>query len=184
MAAKKAVIFIDNGYFIKLCWDMKRTRTSFEKITKYIAKKSGVKDFDVYIYDCMPYQSRSPTTREGQMFARKDKFFTALRKKGFIIRFGKLQKYHNKYKQKRVDTLWTADVSKLVIAKKINKAIIISGDSDFVPGVEVANSAGVDTILFYGESKNTSASRELRKICKKSYKLTLGIFDRCQMGEF
>ena len=70
---------------------MKRTRTSFEKITKYIAKKSGVSDFDVYIYDCMPHQSHSPTRREREMFARKDKFFTTLRKKGFIIRFGKLQ---------------------------------------------------------------------------------------------
>ena len=143
MISKKAAIFIDNAYFSKICLHFGRPKTCFEKFTNYIASKSEIENFDVYIYDCMPYQSKKPTRKERMRYANKDKFFAAMRKKGFIVRLGKLQRFGTTFKQKKVDTLWTVDISRLAFTKEIDTAILISGDSDFVPGLQAAKSAGV-----------------------------------------
>ena len=182
MQPRKTAIFIDNGYFSKLCIGFGRKDTCFKKITDYIAKENNVADFVVYIYDCMPHQSKKPTRRERELYAKKDRFFSSMKKKGFIIRLGKLQKLPGKkFKQKKVDTLWTADISRLVYTKEIGKAILISGDSDFIPGVEIAKSVCIPTILWYGDTSRTTTSRELRKICDEKYQITKSILDKCKL---
>ena len=42
--------------------------------------------------------------------------------------------------------MFTVDLTQLSMSKKIDRAIIVSGDSDFVPAVEVANRNKIETI--------------------------------------
>jgi|GEM_PF-3888112 len=50
-----------------------------------------------------------------------------------------------KYKQKRVDNLLTVDLTRAIWKDNISEAILIIGDSDFVPAVEEANRAQILT---------------------------------------
>lgn len=180
MNSNKAAICIDNGYFGKLCKD-KSFDVYFPKFVEHIAKKNNLKDYTPYIYDCMPHQSAIPTPEESERYAKKDRFFSSLKKKGFVIRLGKLQRVsRSDFKQKKVDTLWTADISRLSYTKDIDTVVIVSGDSDFIPGIDIAHSVGVHTILWYGESENIGTSLDLIKTCKEVHKITDDILNECR----
>ena len=93
---------------------------------------------------------------------------------------GKLQKLSKtEFKQKKVDTLWTADISRLAFTKEIDTVVIVSGDSDFIPGVHAAQSAGVHTILWYSKSQNTGTSFDLIKTCDETHKITRDVLEKC-----
>lgn len=49
--------------------------------------------------------------------------------------------------QKRVDTKIGLDIAHLAYKKLVNQIILISGDSDFVPAIQVARREGIDFIL-------------------------------------
>lgn len=66
------------------------------------------------------------------------------------MRFGKLSKSKSgDYEQKRVDILLAVELVRLSWAHQIGHAIIVTGESDFVPAVEAAKDAGVITSLYY-----------------------------------
>ncbi len=182
MVLKKTAICIDNGYFSKLCIGLGVPKVYLNTLMDYVAERSGAKEHSIYIYDCMPYQSKVPTEKERMMYAKKNKFFDTLqRKHGFIIRLGKLQKIGKRYLQKKVDTLWTADISMLSYKGIIDKVILVSGDSDFIPGIKIAQSEGVHTVLWYGESENTGTSFDLIKTCDEIHKITSKLLKSCKM---
>ena len=54
--------------------------------------------------------------------------------------------------KKRVDILLGVDLTLLSAKGQIQRAIIIAGDSDFIPAVEVAKNEGVSVILYHGNS--------------------------------
>lgn len=66
------------------------------------------------------------------------------------MRFGKLSKSKTgEYEQKRVDILLAVELVRLSWSHQISHAILVTGDSDFVPAVEAAKDAGVITSLYY-----------------------------------
>lgn len=180
MVSNRAMICIDNGYLSKMLQGYGMQGVSNNKLVKAIVKKNCIKDYFVFLYDCMPYQSKSPTLEERERYAKKDKFFSRMRKNGFTVRLGRLQKIGNNFTQKKVDTLWTADVAKMAFRKKMNTIIIITGDSDFVPGVEVAQELGIHTILWYSNTSKTSTSFDLIKTCDEVHKITKPLLHECR----
>jgi len=54
--------------------------------------------------------------------------------------------------QKRVDILLAVELVRLSWSKGIGTAILVTGDSDFVPAVEAAKDAGVLIQLWYSRS--------------------------------
>ena len=182
MAFNKAMVCIDNGYFTKLCQGLGKHNVHLHTFVKAISQLSKADQFTPYLYDCMPYQSKAPTQDERERYAKKDKFLSHLGKSGFIIRLGKLQRLSkDDFKQKKVDTLWTADVSKLAFTKQIDCVILVSGDSDFIPGVLAAQEAGVHTVLWYAQTSTTGTSFELIKTCDEVHKITAEFLDQCRL---
>jgi uncharacterized LabA/DUF88 family protein len=72
----------------------------------------------------------------------------------FQIKLGRLQKYYSEngdidFRQKRMDVLLAVDLAQLSWTRNIGTAILIAGDSDFVPAVQTAKDAGVLVKLYY-----------------------------------
>nr|WP_321349330.1 NYN domain-containing protein [uncultured Methanoregula sp.] len=66
------------------------------------------------------------------------------------MRFGKLRKNSDgSFEQKRVDILLAVELVRLSWSGQIGHAVIVTGDSDFVPAIEAAKDAGVITKLYY-----------------------------------
>ena len=54
------------------------------------------------------------------------------------------------FQQKRTDMLLGLDVARLSATKQITHAAIVSGDSDFLPAIDLASQEGVAIWLFHG----------------------------------
>ncbi len=83
------------------------------------------------------------------------------------------------FEQKGVDVLLSVDLVKLSSSNKIDKAVLVSGDSDFVPAVRASKDAGVIVELFY--SKGQNISNELHQICDDRFVITQDMIDKCIM---
>lgn len=124
----------------------------------------------------MPYQSNPPTRHERQLYAGMDQFLYNLKRlPRFEIRLGRLRKYGgNKFEQKGVDVLFAIDLVQLSVGKHIDKAIIVSGDSDFVPAVRIAKDNMVITELFYHPIEY---SHDLYDVCDERQEMTQAFID-------
>ena len=66
----------------------------------------------------------------------------------FQMRYGKLRKNKDgSFEQKRVDILLAVELVRLSWSGQIGYAVIVTGDSDFVPAIEAAKDAGIMALL-------------------------------------
>lgn len=170
----RVAVLIDEGYFSAITKQFfQSARVDFVKFSNILCK--GCERVITYYYTCMPYQSPIPTKKERIRYANKDRFLSALRKyERFEVRLGRLVKRDGGFRQKGVDVRFALDLSNLCTYNMIDKAIIVSGDSDFVPAVEDANEKGVITQNVYHPSR---FSYHLRDVCKESKWITQGLID-------
>ena len=172
----RLAIFIDGGYLDVLARDdfqvwIGHQRLS-EQITRLVAE-SAAEPLDLlrtYYYDCLPYQSNPPTAEEQDRLRRKENRFNALRRlDSYTVREGRLM-FRGRdangrpiFQQKRVDLLLGLDFALLSAQNRITHAAIVSGDSDLIPAVEVAQQAGISTWLFHGpyQSEHSTYAAEL-----------------------
>lgn len=160
----RLAIYIDGGYIAKLGASF-RTWVDFEKLSARI--RDGVaadtpEPLDVvrtYFYDCLPYQHDPPTPEEAQRFGQRRRFFAALRKlPRFAVREGRLMYRGDDaeglpiFQQKRIDLMIGLDFALLAAKHQITHAAIVTGDSDLLPAVEVAQQEGVVVCLVHGPS--------------------------------
>ena len=82
-------------------------------------------------------------------------------------------------KQKGVDMRIGLDIASLAFKRLVDKIILVSGDSDFVPAVKEAKEAGVLVCLFYSKTPNASIHDELFSMCDERHELKHDIFDAC-----
>ncbi len=73
----------------------------------------------------------------------------------YKVRLGRLARRVGKdgrprYSQKRVDILLGVDMVQLAAKQAIQEAVLLAGDSDFIPAVAAAQSEGVVIRLFHG----------------------------------
>jgi uncharacterized LabA/DUF88 family protein len=151
----RSAIFIDGAYFsFVLKEEFGRMPIDFSVL---ISRMIGTRELlRTYYYACEPYQSPVPTPEERERFAKCQRFHYALsRIPRFDIRLGKLEfrGYENSkpnFEQKRVDILLSVDLVQLAAKHQITDAMIIAGDSDFLPAIEVAKQEGVVVHLYHG----------------------------------
>jgi len=162
----KAVVLIDGGYLSKILKKFfKQARLDFLLFSENICL--DCRRIQTYYYTCMPYQSGTPTYEERTRYARMDKFLNAVRKLDkFTVKLGRLlKKDEDVFEQKGVDVEFALDLVELSTLRRIDKAFIVSGDSDFVPVVERANLTGIRTQNVYHPIE---FSYHLRDICHES----------------
>lgn len=172
----RAAVFIDGAYLDNvLRHEFSFARLDFSELAQHMCG-NGADLFRTYYYDCLPYQSQHPTDEERRLLASKRKFFYTLDSLSrFTVRQGKLalRGYDGgkpQFQQKRVDILMAVDLVRLAAKQTIQEAVILSGDSDLIPAVEVAKSEGVLIRLFHGESPHNDlwqAADERTKLDQK-----------------
>lgn len=146
----KAAVFIDGGFFGKVLDDMDKPRIDFEKLSDILCE--GNRRLRTYYYDCLPYQSDPPTTEERERYSRKSKWLDRLLLlPRFEVRLGRLSP---RFEQKGVDILFSVDLVRMSWARQIDRAVLITGDSDFIPAVNAAKETGVIVELYYYISPN------------------------------
>ncbi len=103
------------------------------------------------------FQGNPPLPEESARYAAQRKFFAALENlPRYTVRLGRLEFRGNdqtgrpRYEQKRVDILLGVDLVQLSTKKTIQEAILVAGDSDFIPAVIAAKQEGVLVRLYHG----------------------------------
>lgn len=155
----RAAIFIDGGYILS---QLKQYKLSpdYAGFSDYflrpLREAAQVDLLRVYFYYCAPWMSDEPTEDELRRKEAYDEFIaeiTALPR--WQVRLGKLEKRWDRnreyYEQKRVDVLLTVDMVRHAAAGHIQHAILIAGDSDFIPAVQATKEFGVTLSLWSGD---------------------------------
>jgi len=174
----RCVVLIDGGYLDKVqAEDFGKTRVDIGKLGEELS--GPMERLRTYYYHCMPFQGTPPTAEERTRYAAMDSFISNLRKlPRFQFRQGKLQRIAGQYKQKRVDIMMAVDLVRMSSQHQIEKAIIITGDSDLVPAIEAARDAGVVVVVFYSPN---SRHDELLQACDERYEITKNLIEKTKL---
>ncbi len=164
--ANRVAIFIDGAYLDFVLKDeFHDARIDYEALSKHLAGDGDI--LRTYYYHCPVYQGNPPTKTERERYATQRKFFAALENiPRYTVRLGRLayrgndQSGNPKYEQKRVDILLGVDMVQLAAKQVIQEAILVAGDSDFIPAVAVAKSEGLLVRLFHGAKPHTDLWQE------------------------
>lgn len=151
-----AAVFIDGGYLARISKDhFGQPRIDFSALSKWSAEGYGL--LRTYYYDCPPYQSSHATQEERERLAARQRFHVSLnRLDRFTVRCGRLEyrgqdaKGEAIFQQKRVDLQLGLDIASLVTKDRIGLVILVSGDSDMIPAVEMAKNQGILVRLVHG----------------------------------
>ena len=163
----RAALFIDGAYIQRIIADeFDRVAIDFSKLADGMS--GDAKILRAYYYNCLPYQGRQPTASEKERFDNSRRFHHALAMlPRFEVRLGRLELRgtddggNSIFEQKRVDILLGVDMVQLAAKGHIQQAILLAGDSDFVPAVAVAKAEGVLVRLFHGSSCHSDLLREV-----------------------
>jgi hypothetical protein len=114
----------------------------------------GTKPWRTFYYHAMPWVSDPPLPAEHAVRERKKTFIDFLaRQPRWVLREGVVERrggpkqgdWH--YEQKRTDVALAVDLVRLAWLKEITHAVVVAGDSDFIPAVADARAAGVHVTL-------------------------------------
>lgn len=177
----RCAIFIDGAYVDKLFeHHLGGIRVDYAKLaTRFSAGKDLLR---TYYYHCPPYQSSPPTVEERRRFSSSERFFGALsRLPRFQVRLGKLEYRGDRddgspiFVQKRVDILLGVDMVELAATRQITQAILVAGDSDFLPAIEVVKRHGVLTELWHGtrggQGRQSTCHNDLWNMCDERFEI-------------
>ncbi len=98
--------------------------------------------------------SKEQTKKDQKRFDEKEKFYNKLKKlPQFEVKYGELQIIEKEFKQKGVDVKMSLDMVDKCFDNQIKHAIIIAGDSDFIPAIIKAKDYGAIAHLFCSKKK-------------------------------
>jgi uncharacterized LabA/DUF88 family protein len=155
--ANQAAVFIDGGYLAKvMSQEFGSPRIAFEKLAIKMAGDDEL--FRAYYYNCLPYQGTHPSFEESERYGKARRFMDALnRLPRFEVRLGRIAARgidsvtgERIFQQKRVDIMLGVDLVLLAAKGRIHRAALFTGDSDFIPAVQIAKNEGVHVHLFHG----------------------------------
>jgi uncharacterized LabA/DUF88 family protein len=174
----RAAVFIDNGYLAMILkHEFDEARLDFRKFSDLLVGPDYER-LRTYLYYCMPFQGNPPTRKESERYERAQKWINKLQcLPRFEVRFGRLARKGASFEQKRVDVLLSVDLVRMSWDHQIQKAVVVTGDSDFVPAVQAAKDAGVLTHLFF--SRN-SCHRELLLAFDERTQITEELIGQCR----
>jgi len=159
----RVAIFIDGAYVDNITKTyFKMVRIDYEKLVNWIQQQTAIPLFRTYYYYCPPFKSNPPTDDENDRTSKQQRFIDRLERIPFFQTCpGKLVKKTNSegvsvFVQKGVDVHLAVDLVKLSLNHSISHAVILAGDGDFVPAVQVAKESGVLVTLIYGGTNTVS----------------------------
>lgn len=166
----RAAIFIDGGYVLKTFQEAK-INPDYSRLTEHLLaplrKQIPIDLLRCYFYYCPPWMSQQPTEDELRRMAAHEKFVEEIESiDRWQIRLGKLEKRRegdrDVFSQKRVDVMLSVDMVRHAAAGHIQHAVLLAGDSDFIPAVNAAKDHGATITLYC--CKDRSAHKDLLKV--------------------
>ncbi len=164
----RAAIFIDGGYLIKQLQDARLTpdyRNLAAYLLKPLRRNVQLDLMRCYFYYCPPWMSDRPTEAELRRMAAHERFMAELQEQcdRWQVRLGKLERRREGDKevfaQKRVDVQLSVDMVQHAAAGHIQHAVLVAGDSDFIPAVIATKQSGATLTLWC--DKDRSVHRDL-----------------------
>jgi len=147
---EKAAIFIDGGYLNKVLKNyFNEPKIDYVRLCDKICSDLGLNRLRTYFYHCLPLV-RGNNEKDLIKQANMQRFLTNLKRlPRFEIKLGRLQLIGNQFKQKMIDVLMSLDITNMCFENQIQHAILIAGDSDFVPAIKKAKNYGAVIHLYY-----------------------------------
>jgi len=176
---EKGAIFIDGGYLKEVLKNFfGKPKIDFLMLSDVICSDLELKRLRTYFYDCMPIQ-RAGNAEDRRLYAGKQKFVDRIEKlPRFEVKKGRLQLIGTEFKQKMVDVLMSMDIVEKCCNLQIQQAILIAGDSDFVPAVKKAKDYGAIVHLYYHPIKiHTELLNEMDEL----HPITTELIDRIRL---
>ncbi len=180
----RVAVFIDGGYLDHVLRGQENPRVDRQAFSSEIAGNNNL--LRTYYYDCPPYRSDPPTLDESQRYAKKQRFFDALRGKtkfevreGYLIFKGLDQFGTPIFLQKGPDIHLAVDLLTLSFNRQIQKAFLIAGDGDFVPVVQAVKNFGVVVHLLHGRQPHGRYSQKLWDVCDDRTEITRDLINKC-----
>jgi uncharacterized LabA/DUF88 family protein len=151
----KTALFIDGGYLAKISKSFGQPKIDFLAFSELLCNEDDDR-LRTYYYYCMPFQSPLPSAEESYRYKNAERFVKSLAKLSkFEVRLGRFQKIQNasstEYVQKGIDVMLAVDLVKMSWGKLIDKAILLTADSDFVYAIQAVKDAGILTKLCYSD---------------------------------
>ncbi|MGE0173586.1 MAG: NYN domain-containing protein [Oligoflexales bacterium] len=153
-------MFIDGGYVLAQ-FKYNKITPDFKKIADYLLaplrRNTSLDLLRCYFYYCAPWVSQPPTEDELKRMDVHNQFVADIESiQRWAVRLGKLEKRWDGskeyYEQKRVDVLLSCDMVRHSAARDIQHAILVAGDSDFIPAILAAKDSGVTLTLWCGQA--------------------------------
>jgi len=157
---ERVAIFIDAGNMFHASNYLK-IKIDYKKLINLLKRDRWL--LRAYFYTGIPSQDMIQEREDlFQQWKKQEGFLNELQKLGIKVKTMPLKKTPEGYIEKGVDVLLATDMVSLAFRDAYDTAILVSGDSDYVPVVEEIQELGkrVENASF----KRTS-SYELRKVC-------------------
>lgn len=146
------------------------------------ARSANLDLFRAYYYHCLPYcDTRNPDPRDLENQRKKRGFFDFLNRNEFTVREGHVVFRGHKEDgtritaQKGADVRLAIDIVQLSLLRSINTAVVLTGDGDLLPAIQLAKNNGVHTILWHGPWKTVGA--QLWGACDETHEITRTLID-------
>lgn len=177
--SEKAAIFIDGGYLNKIIKKhFKEVSLDYFKLSNKICSDLKLNRLRTYFYHCLPIVRRN-NPQDTIKQANMERFLTKLKRlPRFEIKLGKLQLIGNQFKQKMIDVLMSLDITNMSYEKQIQHAILIVGDSDFVPAIKKAKDYGTIIHLYYHPS---SVHNEILDVADELHEINDELINFCKI---
>jgi uncharacterized LabA/DUF88 family protein len=180
----RTCVFLDGGYFQKVLErEFDRARVDFSVIGPVLAERYEPL-LRTYYYNCPPYQGGTPTPRERELVRNADRFYYSLRQiPNLEVRLGRLEfrgisreTGEPIFEQKRVDIQLAVDLLTLAHSRQIASAVVVAGDSDFIPAFQAAKDLGVRIVLLHGI--HNPAHRDLIAVADERLRIDTPLIER------
>ena len=147
--ANRVAIFVDGAYVEKaMRSEFGGVRIDFNLLSERLAGDAEI--LRTYYYHCALYQDKPPTPEQSKRYTAQRAFFRALEAyPRYTLRLGRLAKRDGddggtpRFVQKQVDIMLGVDLTLLAAKRIIQEAVVVAGDSDFIPAVTAAKAEGV-----------------------------------------
>ncbi|MEB3284575.1 MAG: NYN domain-containing protein [Candidatus Sericytochromatia bacterium] len=178
MTALRTAIFMDGAYLDHLAqgpWaeGTRPLALDMRRVPKFL--NGGLNPKRVFYYHALPWVSEPPLPAEHHLRAQKEKFLAFLAAdKRWVLREGRVERRGGHrpgdwiFEQKRTDVQMAVDLTRLAWRGEIDRAILVSGDSDLIPAVEDARTAGIRVTLACHAG---SIHRDLMTACNETFLL-------------
>ena len=155
---EKALLLIDGGYFDFLQRSLGSPRLDYGRMANAICAHFGFSLLRCVYFNCLPYLSQNPTQEEQDAYRRKEGFYQRLeRLDRFEVKQGRLAfRGHDEttgkpvLEQKQVDVLLAIEMVYAAARRSVDAIVLLSGDGDFLPAVELVKREGLTFALVHG----------------------------------